>query len=228
MRSFLFAWYTASQGTASGKVASSALSTTKVAYDVGGTYDDMISLAEDSSTVSKTKLLLSYWNTGDANVTTYYLDAVGTPHIYTGALASDETLVKVFNVGLKAASGTTQEQAAQVLALQGVSFTIKAYAGKVDGSSKYPWETGWDNTKATSAVLQLVAANGSADGKVLADSTTAKDDGINYTIPSNWDGSAIACIAKIAVRVHGGSTTTTPQEESANSLDASFTVYAGA
>lgn len=222
-RLFLFAWYTASQGTASGN-ASQSLAITKVAYSVGGTYDDMISLAEADNT--KTTLLLSHWAANDPAVTTYYLDASGNPHIYSGTLKTEETLVKVYNVGLKAASGTADEKEAQKLALQGVSFTIKAYSGTKDGQNKFPWETGWDDEKATSAVLQLVAANGTADGKV-ANSTAASGDGIVYTIPSDWDGAAIDTIAKIAVRVDGGSITDPEQQESAATIDASFTVYAG-
>ena len=161
-------------------------------------------------------MLLSTWDGNDSHdVETYYLDNNGDPHKYNGSLASTDALVLFYDVFLDA-----QSDPDVIAGLLGKTLTIKASALTNDGS-KDPGEDGYSTT-ASSAIIELVAYNGTPDGKV-ANSTAASGTGVTFTIANTYAG-AQTLIAKIAIRVDGGSTSATGQDESANTICADFFV----
>ena len=164
-------------------------------------------------------LLLSHWVTNDTNVTTYYLDKTGVPHQYTGDIAEANTLVKEYTVYLPAIN--EGNHATEIAGLIGKTLTIKAQALKEDGSSRQPGAEGYETT-ASSAIIQLLEAGQTIDGKV-ENSTAASQTGVTFVVPQNYAGAKTA-IAKIGIRADGGAITGSGNPESANSINADFYV----
>ena len=206
-----FAWYTATNAGSVDSKINTQLATVKESYSIGS---EITGLSVEADNASH-QLVLSHWADGDANVTTYYLDSAGTPHQYTGSLGTNHVLVKAYTVYLPQISDVDQ-----ISGLMGKTLTIKAQALTKDTANKTPDQTGYVTTE-SAAIIQLVASDGTVDGKV-ENSTAASGTGVTFTVPNTYAGAKTA-IAKIGIRVDGGAITGT-QSESADSLNGDFYV----